>query len=463
MNANPFAVQAPDSVESILDNAAASCIEFNHGPGLFAGQYLASGRSDGYVAIWDIETKGLVRWLEGHVKTVTSVNWSKYNRYLASSSLDWNVIVWDLAKGAGERKRTLRFDTAVLSARFCPTDSRILLVVLESQQAFLVDLRKRRRRRRASNGAAPAEPSSPSPLQGDDAEVRTELGLDAYQTDAQAAPSSIISAIFSPDGSKVFAGTSKGDILVLDRDTGRLLHKMGASGASGVKELAFDRLGRTLVANSNDRAIRLFSVMVNRQSGDRDEISMTPLFRFQDQVNRTPWIGIGFSGDGEYVFGGAAHKISHDIYIWDRSVGALDKVLRGPRDALIAVDWHPNRAILASVSHTGTVNLWFTPPTEIWSAFAPGFEELEENVEYEEREDEFDLEDEDEVTRRKQDEEEADVDILARRMTRNTSKPALLLDSGDGELQEEPDDDVDDSFCLPVRLSLDLPNLDEDQ
>lgn len=73
--ADPFAVQAPDSVESILDNAAASCIEFNHGPGLFAGQYLASGRSDGYVAIWDIETKGLVRWLEGHVKTVTSVKW----------------------------------------------------------------------------------------------------------------------------------------------------------------------------------------------------------------------------------------------------------------------------------------------------------------------------------------------------------------------------------------------------
>lgn len=157
------------------------------------------------------------------VSLTGSSSWSKYNRYLASSSLDWNVIVWDLAKGAGERKRTLRFDTAVLSARFCPTDSRVLLVVLESQQAFLVDLRKKRRRRReADDGAASAEPSSPSPLQGDVVEVRTELGLDAYQTDDQAAPSSIISAIFSPDGSKVFAGTSKGDILVLDRDTGRV-------------------------------------------------------------------------------------------------------------------------------------------------------------------------------------------------------------------------------------------------
>lgn len=47
--------------------------------------------------------------------------------------------------------------------------------------------------------------------------------------------------------------------------------------------------------------------------------------------------------------------------------------------------------MIASCTSAGEINIWQTTTNEAWSAFAPGFEELEENREYVEREDEFDL------------------------------------------------------------------------
>lgn len=75
-----------------------------------------------------------------------------------------------------------------------------------------------------------------------------------------------------------------------------------------------------LATNSNDRVIRVFSLHASPpdQGSDADEdVAMTPpesrpprvpyfelRHKFQDLVNKTPWNGIGFSRDGEYVIGG---------------------------------------------------------------------------------------------------------------------------------------------------------------
>ena len=53
--------------------------------------------------------------------------------------------------------------------------------------------------------------------------------------------------------------------------------------------------------------------------------------------------------------------------------------------------WHPTRPVIATVATSGDIHLWQTSSPDNWAAFAPGFEELEENVEYDEREDEFDI------------------------------------------------------------------------
>lgn len=77
------------------------------------------------------------------------------------------------------------------------------------------------------------------------------------------------------------------------------------------------------------------------------------------------------------------------------------------------LQWHPYRPFVAAVGvDSGRVWLWSILQPQRWSALAPDFIEVEENVEYIEREDEFDIQPLEEIHKRRLDQEDEEVDVL---------------------------------------------------
>ncbi|KZT20675.1 WD40 repeat-like protein [Neolentinus lepideus HHB14362 ss-1] len=373
---NPFSITYPTAVQTSLHSGA-----------LFArfdpsGRFTAAGRNDGTAVIWDLDTCGAVRWLEGHVKGITSVDWSRHSRFVLTASKDWNIVVWDLASETDPPKRhaTVRFDAPVASAYFHPRNSQILLVLLATGDAYVVDLRKSQRSR--------VELCEPQEDDDDEAQMHRPR-------------SAITVARFDPSGKHIFAGTSTGSVLVFNTRTKTIVgrHKITdkISAVGSMRGIEFVKSGRRLVTNSTDRTLRQFNVPiypVPSLEGDVEclEFEWEPTHRFNDPITKTAWHAMSYSPDGEWLAGGAADPAAHKIYIWDiANDGQFASTLDGGRETLTSVHWHPNAPSIASTTNVGNILIWHIPVQERWGAFAGGFEEIDVNVEYEEKEDEFDI------------------------------------------------------------------------
>ncbi|KAL0347936.1 UNVERIFIED_CONTAM: protein RBL [Sesamum angustifolium] len=280
------------------------------------------------------------------------------------------------------------------------------------------------------------------------------------------APFTPTAACFNKYGDLVYVGNSKGEILIIDHKSIKIRGIVPIPGSAVIKNIIFSRNGQYLLTNSNDRTIRIYENLLplkdglkaldelNYECAEEDEVEKLravgsrclALFReFQDSITKVHWKAPCFSGDGEWVVGGSASKGEHKIYIWDKA-GHLVKILEGPKEALIDLAWHPVHPVVVSVSLTGLVYIWAKDYTENWSAFAPDFKELEENEEYVEREDEFDLVPEAEKVKDSDINEDEEIDIVA------VEKDSTFSDS---------DMSQDEIRFLPADPSPDIPELQD--
>nr|WAB05092.1 retinoblastoma-binding protein 5-like protein [Colaphellus bowringi] len=366
-----FGQNYPEEFDGTLDSQsiAVTCA-FNK-----RGTLLAVGCNDGRIVIWDFLTRGIAKIISAHVHPVCSISWSRDGYKIASASTDNTVCIWNILSGECEQK--YRFPCPVLKVQFEPRCSERLLVCPMKHAAVLVD----------TNGVHQVLPVD------EDGDLN-------------------IVASFDRRGDCVFTGNAKGKVLVLDsrtlevRASFRIM--LGSSSATAVRSIEFARRGDCFLINTADRVIRVYDskeVLTCGKDGEPE-----PIQKLQDLVNKTMWKKCSFSGDGEYICAGSTRQ--HALYIWEKSIGNLVKILHGTKgELLLDVAWHPVRPIIASIS-SGVVSVWAQNQVENWSAFAPDFKELDENVEYEERESEFDLTDEDKsVASGGDDKEDTDLEV----------------------------------------------------
>ncbi|CAF0839317.1 unnamed protein product [Rotaria sordida] len=349
-----FQQNYPEEFDGTLDCASmAVCCAFNK-----IGSMLAVGCSDGRLVIWDFLTRGIAKIICADWSPIYSISWSKKSDLIATSSTDNTVCIWYTATGRCHTRISC-IQSPILRVQFHPRNSSYLLICPMKHPPVLID----------NNGK------------------HTIVTIDDE-------PNDIIST-FDRKGEHIILGNNRGLIVVKTFPDLKTISSFrittGTNANTVLRHIEIPRRGQYCLINTSDRIIRIYNYTDMLSCGIVRDLE--PKQKLQDLVNKSLWRKCCWSGDGEYICGASSRQ--HSLYIWETISGNLVKILHGTKGETLAdVCWHPVRPIIASIS-SGVVSIWSHSQVENWSAFAPDFRELEENVEYHERESEFDIKDED--------------------------------------------------------------------
>lgn len=408
---DPFSVlkDYPEKLVVTLENPLnTECLQFSPG-----GDYLALGCSNGAVIVYDMDTNRPIIMLGSrsgsHVQAVNSVAWSPCGRYLISTSRDWYIKLWDLAM-PDEPFKEIVMESSVWNCTWL--DSKrftAVATVLEEKDAFLIDFNVNGENRDVV--AYPITSTSAEGTDGNTAESESNRGY------------VLVATTYPKHKGVVVTGTSKGWLtfyLVHENiETSEFSFQVLSDerlGSSNIKHIIISQSGDRLAINCSDRTIRQFSLNLKTMQEDDSknlEVELEQEHRYQDVINKLQWNCIFFSNNSaEYLVASTHGSSAHELYIWETSTGTLVRVLEGAEEELMDITWNfYNMSIASSGFETGSIYIWSIVIPPKWSALAPDFEEVEENVIYDEKEDEFDQVDINEQQQEITEAEEVPIDL----------------------------------------------------
>ncbi|GME91656.1 unnamed protein product [Ambrosiozyma monospora] len=153
----------------------------------------------------------------------------------------------------------------------------------------------------------------------------------------------------SSDGNYIFTGTNKGYLNIISATTLETIRSLKVCN-SNIKGIEICKNLSKIVINSSDRIARQYKLP---PMSDLEYGEFELEHKYQDVVNRLQWNTLKFNHTGEYLCASTLGA-THDIYIWETSMGSLIKILEGSNEELIDVDWnYRNVAIVANGMDTG--------------------------------------------------------------------------------------------------------------
>ncbi|RZF36021.1 hypothetical protein LSTR_LSTR005837 [Laodelphax striatellus] len=341
-----FQKGVPQECDSEMEcNGQAMCCAFNRHGTLFA-----VGCRNGTILIWDYLTRSKAKTIHASLlSAIISLSWSQNGKYLVCASSSSSILVFDVLEG--DCIKTFELPSHSTKVQFHPKLNDVFLACTARHSAVVVNMK---------NG------------------FKTVPSLDTDE-------SKVIGA-FDTEGTHLYIGNSTGKLYVYSYDDFTLKASFRVTNTPQVlKSISFSKCGRYYTVNAADRILRVYSseeVLICGVNGEPE-----PLQKLQDIVCRAGWTGCCFSGDGEYICAGSLSK--NELFIWKRDLGNLVEVLRWKNGrGFQDVDWHPTEPSIISLSRN-IVTLWRKTPIDNWPAFIPGFTELDDNIEDDEKDLEF--------------------------------------------------------------------------
>ena len=282
--------------------------------------------------------------LTGHTNRVMTLAFSWDGTYLASSSRDNTIKLWDIWNGKEITAFPLvRGDLNAIA--FSPIENLLASsdAIWDVESMEIVYTLGQGRREPGHVAFSPDGSTLAVAIFGEPIILWDIASGQVVRTYEQHADTPEYGIEFSPDGSQIAAGESFGTVRLWDVASGQVVTTFEYSKDDDVHDVAFSPDGHFLASGGTDNTIRVWD-LANGQ--------MVQTLRHGNGM-----YGVTFSPDGSLL---ASAVCDRSVKLWELATGRLLRSLPHA-DEMITVAFSPDGTLLASGGYDNLIYLWGVP------------------------------------------------------------------------------------------------------